>query len=266
MAQQNINIGAAPNDNTGDALRDGGQKINENFTELYNHVGQSDNPHSVTKGQIGLSLVINALQVINAGGFISLMADAIASRPAAAQAGRFFYATDTDQLYMDDGDSWNEILITNLADHAALINNPHGVTKTQVGLSNVTNDAQIPSALKGAANGVAELDGNTLVPLAQLPYIPNPATNKDANYTSTANDYYIGVTTVPLTITLPPSANVPDGFELIIKDEAGGSTTNNITVSPDGTDTIEGAAASQTIDTDFGFIKLIKRGTNWNII
>lgn len=35
MAQQTINLGAAPNDDTGDSLRDGGDKINDNFTELY---------------------------------------------------------------------------------------------------------------------------------------------------------------------------------------------------------------------------------------
>lgn len=33
--QQLINIGAAPNDHTGDDLRTGGDKINDNFTELY---------------------------------------------------------------------------------------------------------------------------------------------------------------------------------------------------------------------------------------
>jgi hypothetical protein len=35
MAQQMIDIGSAPDDGTGDTLRDGGDKINDNFTELY---------------------------------------------------------------------------------------------------------------------------------------------------------------------------------------------------------------------------------------
>ena len=35
MAQQIINIGAAPNDFTGDPLRTGATKANDNFTELY---------------------------------------------------------------------------------------------------------------------------------------------------------------------------------------------------------------------------------------
>lgn len=37
MAQQNINIGTNPNDGTGDTLRDGGQKINDNFAEVYDY-------------------------------------------------------------------------------------------------------------------------------------------------------------------------------------------------------------------------------------
>ena len=39
MAKQIINIGAAANDGTGEGLRDGGDKINDNFTELYNTLG-----------------------------------------------------------------------------------------------------------------------------------------------------------------------------------------------------------------------------------
>ncbi len=35
MAQQTINIGTAPNDNTGDPLRTGMTKVNANFTENY---------------------------------------------------------------------------------------------------------------------------------------------------------------------------------------------------------------------------------------
>ena len=35
MAQQTINIGTIANDNTGDTLRGAGEKINDNFDELY---------------------------------------------------------------------------------------------------------------------------------------------------------------------------------------------------------------------------------------
>jgi hypothetical protein len=44
MAKQTINTGTIANDGTGDTIRDGGIKINENFTELYGATGtlQSD--------------------------------------------------------------------------------------------------------------------------------------------------------------------------------------------------------------------------------
>lgn len=47
--------------------------------------------------------------------------------------------------------------------------NPHGVTKEQVGLSNVTNDKQIPWNQKGAANGVATLGADGKLPTTQIP-------------------------------------------------------------------------------------------------
>jgi len=40
MAKQNINIGSTANDGTGDDLRTAGDKINDNFTELYNFDSQ----------------------------------------------------------------------------------------------------------------------------------------------------------------------------------------------------------------------------------
>nr|DAI13816.1 MAG TPA: structural protein [Caudoviricetes sp.] len=49
---------------------------------------------------------------------------------------------------------------TNLNAHTNNKENPHGVTKDQVGLGNVTNEAQIPWTDKGANNGVAALDGD----------------------------------------------------------------------------------------------------------
>lgn len=60
-------------------------------------------------------------------------------------------------------------LNTAIGNHTADTNNPHSVTKTQVGLGNVTNDAQVKASEKGAANGVAELDANGVIPTSQMP-------------------------------------------------------------------------------------------------
>lgn len=53
--------------------------------------------------------------------------------------------------------------------HVGNKQNPHGVTKAQVGLGSVDNVQQIPLSQKGAANGVATLDTNGKVPVEQMP-------------------------------------------------------------------------------------------------
>lgn len=54
-------------------------------------------------------------------------------------------------------------------DHVANVSNPHGVTKAQVGLGNVTNDAQVKRSEMGAALGVATLDSSGKLTAAQAP-------------------------------------------------------------------------------------------------
>lgn len=53
--------------------------------------------------------------------------------------------------------------------HFANTNNPHRVTKEQVGLSEVTNDAQVKRSELGQPLGVATLDNKGKVPANQLP-------------------------------------------------------------------------------------------------
>ena len=62
MAKQIINLGNALNDGTGDVLRVGGQKINSNFTELYNALGsESGAPLSIVSGLLaGNGIIISS--------------------------------------------------------------------------------------------------------------------------------------------------------------------------------------------------------------
>jgi len=67
-----------------------------------------------------------------------------------------------------------------------------------------------------------------------------------------------------VTLTLPPSP--PIGTNYIIKDSSGSAGTNNITVSANTGNTIQGSA-STSITTDFGSVQIIYDGTNkWLII
>ena len=48
MAYQSIGIGSAPDDGTGDTLRIGADKINDNFVEIYTKLGNASLPVSYT--------------------------------------------------------------------------------------------------------------------------------------------------------------------------------------------------------------------------
>lgn len=71
----------------------------------------------------------------------------------------------------------------NLNSHISNQQNPHNVTKAQVGLGNVTNDAQVKRVEMGVAQGVATLDENGLVPSSQLPSFVDDVIDCYATYT-----------------------------------------------------------------------------------
>lgn len=72
-------------------------------------------------------------------------------------------------------------IIDKVEPHIADKQNPHSVTKAQVGLSNVTNDAQVKRSEMGANDGVATLDANGKVPESQLPAAVTYAANLPDN-------------------------------------------------------------------------------------
>ena len=62
-----------------------------------------------------------------------------------------------------------EDVSNDLSTHINDKNNPHEVTKEQVGLGNVTNDVQVKRSEMGVANGVATLNESGQIPSTQLP-------------------------------------------------------------------------------------------------
>lgn len=70
--------------------------------------------------------------------------------------------------------------------HKQNVSNPHEVTKAQVGLGNVTNDAQVKRTEMGAAGGVATLDENGTVPASQLPSFVDDIVDVYATYSKSA--------------------------------------------------------------------------------
>lgn len=79
------------------------------------------------------------------------------------------------------------------------------------------------------------------------------------NYTVVEEDYYIGVTAVPVTITLPSSTT--SGRTIVIKDETGNCRSNNIIISG----TIDNDAGGAILAINNGAVQLLFRN-GWRII
>lgn len=91
---------------------------------LNNHIARTDNPHGVSKAQVGLSLVDN-------------YATATPAQTQTGTATNLFVTPAGLKYVLDNG------LSGQFAAHIARTDNPHSVTKTQIGLGNVTNNNQV---------------------------------------------------------------------------------------------------------------------------
>ena len=171
-------------------------------TAINNHIGNKNNPHAVTKVQIGLDKVGNFKAVsteANQGLTITEKSNARANIGAGTSSFSGYYddlrgtptiPTDNNQLANGAGYLTNTSqVIRDANNHIGNKNNPHAVTKVQIGLDKVENkssatirgeltSSNITTALgytpinpiaKGANNGIAELDSNGKVPSSQLP-------------------------------------------------------------------------------------------------
>jgi hypothetical protein len=80
---------------------------------------------------------------------------------------------------------------------------------------------------------------------------------------TSASQTIIGVTSTAATRTITlATADTVAGRVIIVKDESGGAGTNNITVTTQGGQTIDGAA-SITISSNYGVVRVYSDGTNW---
>lgn len=84
-----------------------------------------------------------------------------------------------------------------------------------------------------------------------------------ANYVATTSDYIIPVNTVAgaFSVTLPSAATAGTGTLLIVKDARGNAQNNNITILPNGSDTIDGEI-SYIIEDINEALKLVSDGVS----
>lgn len=85
------------------------------------------------------------------------------------------------------------------------------------------------------------------------------------NYTVTAENQVLAVTSGTPTITLRAAATAGAGAWLWIVDEAGAAATNNITIDANGSETISGAL-QYVITVNYGRVLIECNGSNWFVV
>lgn len=109
-------------------------------------------------------------------------------------------------------------------------------------------------------NGIISVVGNETV---NTHLVNNAASPYTLDSAGTTPNYYLGVVGTGAGITINLTAGI-DGRVVVIKSEAG--QTSDITVTPNGAETIENAATYTILAATDGAITLVFRGTNWNVI
>jgi hypothetical protein len=90
-------------------------------------------------------------------------------------------------------------------------------------------------------------------------------TNYVINVSESMEEYYGASHSSALTITLPETLELNDGKKIIIKDQSGDASSNNITINSWTGSLIDGATNS-TIVTNYGVTNFRKVGDNWWVI
>ena len=144
------------------------------------------------------------------------------------------------------------------------------VASADIKLKPSGNDVVVDGAhIKPVDDGSYDLgaDGTAWRTLFVDSLCPNMV-SKTSNYTVSATaDFFVGVNTSSgaVTITLPDAGTAVKGKMYVIKDIGGkaGDDGKNITISPAGTDAIDGIAASRLLNTNHAAVNLMSDGSDW---
>jgi len=109
-------------------------------------------------------------------------------------------------------------------------------------------------------NGVISVVGNGTV---NTHLVDNAASPYTLDSAGTTPNYYLGVVGTGAAISILLTAGT-EGRVVVIKSEAG--QTSDITITPNGAETIENGASYLILAATDGAVTLIFSGTNWNVV
>lgn len=158
-----------------------------------------------------------------------------------------------------------QILIgsTGSAPVAASITPGTAISVTNAAGSITINNTGVTALSGGTDINVSSATGNVTVSTVGQFATTTVTTNSSS---LSATNTYVGVNFAgAVTINLPSGSSVVQGKYMLIKDESGNASTNNITVLANGTDKIDGQS-SAILALNYGSITVIWNTNHWSII
>lgn len=153
--------------------------------------------------------------------------------------------------------------VIDLPQSVATTANPTFATLTSTGAVTDTGNRVITTLTAGTNITITGVAPSLTINASSTPVFNTVVIDEtDSPYTALSSDYYIGVDgTTAVTVDLPAGS---DGDTYVIKSEA--TSTSDITINPNGIETIENAASFTILAVTAGSVTLIFRGTNWNAV
>ena len=149
MTKQVVNLGASANDGTGDPIRIAFDRVNDNFNEVYNALGNSQNP-------IDLFDINGALDLNGKPHKVSFLYDTKALVDAVSPStyhGSIAHAHDTGALYYAHG-TWRGLLSDNSAGDITNYVDPLNLISYKANVTNEDNSANTANlVLKTVGDG-----------------------------------------------------------------------------------------------------------------
>lgn len=156
MARSILSRGSVANDGTGDSLRNGADKINANFAEIYSVLGDGDNllTADIDFGQNKILFSNTVQRVVDLSGI-----------DATKYKGMIVHVQDTGSLYYAHSNSWRKLLIDNSSNSTPSYTDPLDPVAYSGNYNDLSNRPTIPSRITdigivdGSAGQVLTTDG-----------------------------------------------------------------------------------------------------------